>query len=308
MVQLLLGAFCISFSPVFVRLAGVPADASAFWRMVFGGLGTVVLLAATGGLRPARSGAGRLTWRVLAPAVLGAVFLALDLMCWHRSILRIGPGLATMLANFQAVILAVVGLVALREGRAGRTLGAVGLALAGLWFMAGAGWDRAGADFRSGVLLGLATAALYSGYLLGMRRASRLAGSGAAHPLVAVVSLATATVVGLAMLGAGADFAIPGGRALGWLVAYGLVGQVAGWWCITRGMASAPASRIGLVLLLQPVLSYLWDVLLFHKPLDGVELFGMALALAGIALGTGLGSGRRRAASDALGRHGNLNS
>ena len=39
MLRLVFGAFIISLSPVFVKLAHVPADVSAFYRMFFGGLG-----------------------------------------------------------------------------------------------------------------------------------------------------------------------------------------------------------------------------------------------------------------------------
>jgi len=39
-------------------------------------------------------------------------------------------------------------------------------------------------------------------------------------------------------------------------------------------------------LLLQPTLSYVWDVLFFDKPTGTVEIAGVILALAGIFLGS----------------------
>jgi len=52
-----------------------------------------------------------------------------------------------------------------------------------------------------------------------------------------------------------------------------------------------PASRVGLILLLQPTLAFIWDVLIFARPFGTQEIAGAALAIAAI----GLGSRPRRA-------------
>ena len=43
---------------------------------------------------------------------------------------------------------------------------------------------------------------------------------------------------------------------------------------------------IGLSLLLQPLLSFIWDILLFDRPIVARELFGASLVLFGIWLGS----------------------
>ena len=62
--------------------------------------------------------------------------------------------------------------------------------------------------------------------------------------------------------------------------------QGIGWLAISHGLAGARPALAGLVLLLQPTLSYVWDVLFFAKPTGPVELAGVALALAGIYVGS----------------------
>ncbi|MND01076.1 hypothetical protein D3C83_199130 [compost metagenome] len=52
-----------------------------------------------------------------------------------------------------------------------------------------------------------------------------------------------------------------------------------------------PASLLSLVLLLQPVFAYVWDVVFFARGFTATELGGAALALAAIQLGA-----QRRAA------------
>lgn len=46
------------------------------------------------------------------------------------------------------------------------------------------------------------------------------------------------------------------------------------------------ASQVGLILLLQPMLAFVWDVLFFRRSFGGVQLAGAALALAAIYLGS----------------------
>ena len=128
------GAALLSCTSIFVVLARVAPTVSAFYRMLFGGvllLGWVML---TGRWR-------RITAADVRLALLPALGFATDLIFWHRSILWVGPGVATLLTNFQVFLLAVVGWIAYRE-RLGRAfLPGMGLALAGLWLLVGAHWS-----------------------------------------------------------------------------------------------------------------------------------------------------------------------
>lgn len=273
--ELLLGALAISFAPVLVKLAAVSADAAAFWRMAFGLAGLLALTAL-----------GRLSLRLpkesAGLALAASVFFAADIMCWHRSILAVGPGLATLLANFQVFVLIAAGWFLLGVRPTGRGLAAPALALAGLWLIVGP--RRPGGDFAWGVGLGLTAAALYAGYLLLLRRATARAGQGGYHPVMVLVTAATGVFCALALAGEG-GMALPPARSLLLLAVLGLVAQVAGWRFISRGLPRVSPGAGGLMLMLQPCLAYVWDVLFFAKPLLAAEGAGAVLALAGIALG-----------------------
>jgi len=102
------------------------------------------------------------------------------------------------------------------------------------------------------------------------------------------------------MLGAinlveGHGFAIPDTQSLLALIALGVVCQVLGWMAITRGMPGLPASLVGLLLLLQPTLSMIWDAALFGLRLEVLQLAGAVLALAGIYLGMRPSAAQQRA-------------
>jgi len=278
MLLVLAGALMISFAAVFVRLADVAPTTSGFYRMLFGTLA----LAAWVALVPALRREMRRGW---AGSTVIALFFAADMWFWHRSIDYIGPGLATLLANFQVFVLTAIGLVWFREHVSARFAAAIALAAGGLWLLFGREWSALSGSYRLGIALGLMTALAYSGYLLSLRRSRlRMPEVGVEARLVQVTLLCGA-MLGAINLAEGHGFAIPDARSLASLIALGVICQVFGWLAITRGMPGLPASLLGLLLLLQPTLSVIWDVWFFSLRLAPAQIAGAALALAGIYLG-----------------------
>lgn len=277
--QLIAGAVMISFSAVFVELVSVPPATSAFYRMLFGGL---ILL----GIVWWRRERVRLDPRGLAVLGLAALFFALDLSFWHRSILYVGPGVATLLANFQVFVLAAAGVLVFRERLTWFQIVSIPLAILGLVLLVGFDWDSFTAGYKTGVILGLITAGCYAGYILTLRRARVAESAGSSFATITVVSLVTAALLALAMWPEHASFVIPTWKDAGWLVAYGVFGQVVGWVLISSGIHKVRASQVGLVLLLQPVCAFVWDVTIFSRRFTLVEIAGALLALAAIYLGS----------------------
>ena len=272
------GAVMISFAAVFARLADVAPTTSGFYRMAFGAIGLLVLLAI---YKPMRTGFGR-SWG--ASFLIAALFAA-DIWFWHRSILYIGPGLSTLLANFQVFILTTVGILWLRERVGWRFATGLGLAVIGLWLLFGRDWANLPPDYRLGVIFGLLTALAYGLYILTLRGFQIRHTGIAAEARLAQVTISCGLILGLINVLEGNSFAIPDSQTLAALIALGLLCQVLGWLLITRGMPFLPAAIVGLLLLLQPALSIVWDFLIFALRLDGLQLAGAALALIGIYLG-----------------------
>jgi drug/metabolite transporter (DMT)-like permease len=276
------GAF-ISTTSVLVKLAHVPPTVSAFWRMLLGG---VMLSLALMALRQWR--AMRLSdalW-MLPPALA----FATDLFFWHRSILDVGPGLATLLGNLQVFMMALAGVLLHREKLSWQFLVGLALAFTGLWLLIGQGWSHSSHDYQLGVLFGAFTAFCYAGYMLSFRHAQRERSTLASSQLLAITSLLCSVILALMCAAGGESFAIPDTQSLLALVALGLVGQCLGWVFISRAMPQLPTSLVGLLLLLQPILSFLMDVALFHRVTRPIEWAGLALSLCGIFVGSLRGS------------------
>ncbi len=276
--RLLAGAAMISFAPVFVRLLEIPPTSSAFYRTLIGG----VVLAALVALRRERLWSGR---AALAALIGAGLFFGLDLWAWHRSIWYVGPGLATLLANFQVFALALAGVLLFGERLRWELMVAIPMALAGLGLIVGVDASNLGPDYRWGIGFGLLTALAYAAYLLSLRQA-RVRGAGTS-PLgdLAVASMFSAGALALSGWGEGISLALPTLRDAGLVTAYALIAQVLGWVLISSSLREVPASTVGLLLLLQPTLAFLWDVLIFDRPFGAGEASGAALALAAIYLG-----------------------
>jgi len=288
---LLAGAVLISLSGVWVATAGVAAGVSAFYRVFLGGIALLMLAAAKGELgrlRPAQFGLALLT---------GALF-AVDLYLYHQSILLVGPGLGTILPNFQVFILAAIGALFLGEQLSLAYLLSVPCAFAGLFMIVGLDLDAMPDSHLAGIAYGLGAAVFYALFLLALRRTQSLASGASPLATMALVSLAASCFLGLENLRHGLLFDLPGPRALLLLVTLALCSQVAGWSMITRSLPAVRASLAGMILLLQPALAFVWDCLFFQRPATWANWLGLGIVLAAIYVGSMRGTrGRRKTPS-----------
>ncbi len=161
---LLTGSICISFAPIFIRLADVSPDSAGFYRMLFAGLSLLLLLKLKGvSLFMQR--------RTLLLLVCSGIFLSIDFMCWHRSIHHVGPGLATLIANLQIFFTAIFSCLLFREKIRRIFIVAVLMALLGMFFITGVDVSALDKSYRLGILFGIGAALFYSGYILSLKSA-----------------------------------------------------------------------------------------------------------------------------------------
>ncbi|GAB2574296.1 DMT family transporter [Dyella jejuensis] len=277
-VQMAIGAALLSSTSLFVVYAHAAPTVSAFYRMLFGGAILLAWVAMSGGWQ-------RIGWRDAWLAALPAAGFSADLIQWHRSILWVGPGIATLLTNLQVFLMALVGFAFLRERPARGFLPGMLLAMIGLWLLVGAHWSMFDARHRSGVWLGLGSGVAYTVYLLSFRHALKTHAYLPPAQFLGLMSLLSAGLLWLWGQGEGDSFALHGWRSWSALIALGFFGQVLAWLLMVRAMPRLPASLVGLLLLLQPALAFVLDVVLLGRPTGYGDWSGLILALAGILFG-----------------------
>lgn len=276
MFKVTVGAAAISFSGVWVKIADVTPASSAFYRVFFGFLFLFALSLKT-----------KEKWKIGLPNLLMGLLCGLlfvfDLLCWHGSILLIGPGLATLLGNFQVFILAGLGIILFRERYTLKLLVSIPLAVAGLYFVIGYNLPTMTDSYTYGIYLGLATALFYAAYLLSLRHLSARSTSNF-MPMM-LVSLTSSAILAVYILFSDSTFSIPSIKSGLSLAALGFFSQFFGWFLIATSLPKLQTSSAGLLLLLQPSLSFVWDVLIFDRQTNMLSWFGVTLTLFAIYLG-----------------------
>jgi len=111
---------------------------------------------------------------------------------------------------------------------------------------------------------------------------SSLSGSSA----MLLISISSVIILGVLIQSRGISFIIEDSRSWWALAGVGILGSTIGWSLLSAALKVVPASFAGLAMLLQPALSFFWDVLIFNRPTSRLEYTGIFLILSAIYLGT----------------------
>lgn len=264
---LVLGALCIGLAPIFVRLTDVGPTAAAFWRLA---LASPLLLLAWSFRRE------RPSRRLLWPGLL----FAGDLAVWHQAIHLTSVANATLLANLQPALVAVISVIWLGVRLSRGFIAGLSLAMAGATVLLA---DSLSVSLQQlgGDLLGVLTACFYAGYIL------TVAAARERHSVISV--MAAATVVGAVLL---APLAWLSSETLwpqtreDWAVLLGLafVSHVCGQGLIAWSLRHLSTQFSSVSLLIQPVAAALFAWMLLTEPFGLWQALGGGLVLAGIVI------------------------
>jgi len=278
LIQIILGAFLISFASVFVKLVHVGPTTALFYRFFFGALAlfTTAFITKKPLFRDCRS---------FLFAVLAGFLFSLDLFFWHRSILYVGPGLSTILANFQIFILTVIGVIFMGERLRFLFIVSVMLAFTGLILLTELDFHSLEPLYLRGVIFGLLTACCYSGVTLTIQKSQKLVNKLGPVSNMAWLCFFGSVFGGFGVVISGETFTIPDTQSLLLLVAYGIICSGIGWYLITKGLPNVSISLAGLSLILQPALAFIWDILFFDKPVTSLNILGAGVTIVAIYMG-----------------------
>ena len=276
----LAGATVISFAPLLYIRSDTTPLTGAFYRMLYA-LPLLGLLVWTSKKEDPRNSNSR--WLAFGAGVR----LAIDFVGYHSAIDYIGSGIATMIGNSQVIIVTLVSWWLLGERPNRFILLSLPLVMFGLILISGI-WDDApyGEDPVKGVIGGMVAAVFYSSFLIVYRQSNRIGG-----PAVnAQFDATTGATLGILILGS-MPLTSVGIEAIdhsitwpnhGWLILLALSCQVIGWIAITYALPRLPAAHTSFAVLLQPVLTIIWGVILLNESPSLQQSAGMALIFAAI--------------------------
>lgn len=276
---LLTGVLCISTSAILITLAAAPPTVAAFYRNFFAALIWLIPFFKTRPFTPALFQRNNKKYSpVCLFAILGLLFAA-DLWAWHRCIIALGAGPATLLGNIQVLIVALLALFFFGEKLKKYYWPGCLLALTGIAMLTLT--KGIGQSVVIGLLLGLFTALTYSFFLIILK----LLNDYLTTPRQILFWVAFFTtiflLVPLFLEGESLALATP---SLLWLLLHAFVSSVAGWWLIIKAIDHLPVSIASALLLLQPILTSIWGEIFLGQNLSLVQISGIILAVGGIRL------------------------
>lgn len=272
---LVVGAFAMGISPVFVRHAEVGPFASAFWRVAL----ALPLLAAWARIERRGQSGSAPPWN-RATAVAGLVFAG-DLIFWHLAVLNTTAANATLLATLAPLWVMLASGVVLGE-RVTRLM-AAGLAICLVGAALLLGSSLAYAPQRlTGDLYGIATSLFFGAYFLAMRFARRGA-TGLSPGLVLFrSSQVTAAVLLVAALVVEGRLLPDTWMGVAMLVLLAAVSHVGGQGLLAYALGSLSAGFSALVIFLEAVAAAAAGYLVLGESLGALQVAGGLVILIGI--------------------------
>ena len=284
----LAGATVISFAPfLYIRSDTTPLT-GAFFRMLYALplLGLLVWISKKEDPRNTNS-----RWLAFGAGIL----LAIDFAGYHSAIDYIGSGIATLIGNSQVIIVTLVTWWLFGERPNKFILFSLPIVMLGLLLVSGV-WDKAayGEDPVKGVIGGIVAAVFYSSFLIAYRQSNRIGApavnaqfDATAGATLGILILGTIPLTSLGLEPIDHTITWPNH---GWLIVLAISCQVIGWIGITYALPRLPAAHTSFAVLLQPVLTIFWGILLLNETPSFQQSMGMILILGAIIAVTMYGS------------------
>jgi drug/metabolite transporter (DMT)-like permease len=276
----ILGGIIISFAPILYILSDANPLSGAFFRMLYA-LPFLGLIIWFRGLLDPRSMNTRLI------AIGAGIIFSLDFVSYHSAIDWVGTGIGTLIGNSQVIIVTLMSWWLFGEKPNLSIIISLPIVMFGLFLISGI-WDDEpyGSHPGRGVIAGVFTAIFYSGFLIIYRFANRdLAPAtnlqfdstvGCAFGLLFLSFLPLQTIHIEPI-----DFQ-PTWPIHGWLLLLAILSQVVGWLAIAYSLPRLPAAYTSFAILLQPVLTIIWGVILLSESPSPQQSVGMFLILGSI--------------------------
>jgi len=271
-VSLVVGILCISFSPIFVKLAGVSPLGAAFYRVAVAWVCLLPYCIIKNKLKVGR--------RQLLIAIAAGIIFASDIAVWNISLLKISATVSTLVANLAPVWVGLMGYLLFRK-LSGRLfwIGTL-IAIAGMVILVGY-QHILHLQFNTGILLALLASFLYASYI--MLTKNIMAGIDVFTFMF--YSMLSSGIFLLVISGFTGDDMVHFPIEV-WLcfIGMGLICQLVGWLTINYSLRYMESTKVAIALLSQTVFAGILAAFFLNEHLSFTEIIGSVVVLAGIAV------------------------
>jgi drug/metabolite transporter (DMT)-like permease len=270
--SLVIGIVCISFSPIFVKLAASPAITSGFYRIFIAWLFLLPYCIIKGKLKT--------TPKALVITIIGGVVFGADIAMWNISLLKISATVSTLLANLAPVWVGLMSYLLFKKKSGYLFWAGTIVAIIGMVILVGY-QNVISLQFNEGILYAVAASILYAVYIMITKGVLK--------------HIDTFTFMFYNMLGASVlllTIVFLRGDALlsfdtatwGCFIGMGVLCQLIGWLTINHSLRYLESTKVSIALLGQTVIAGFLAIGLLGEVLHLKEIIGSVIVLAGIAL------------------------
>lgn len=270
--SLIIGIVCISFSPIFVKLAEAAPLASGFYRIFIAWVFLAPYCIFGKKLK--------IGYKDLSVALLGGVVFGADIAVWNISLMKISATISTLIANLAPVWVGLLSFLILRKKSGLLFWVGTWVAIGGMVVLVGV-HNILHLQFNIGLIYALVASLFYAIYIMITKGILQ--------------KITTVTFMFYNMLGASVFLlAICSNQhtemlhfsTATWLnlLGMGIICQLAGWITINYAINHMEATRVSIALLSQTVIAGIWAAFFLNETLAIKEIAGSIIVLAGIAV------------------------
>ncbi|PID67030.1 MAG: EamA family transporter [Gammaproteobacteria bacterium] len=277
LLQLIASSIILGLGAVFVVFIDLGTTVIAFYRLFFGGL----LFAALLWLKKEPLA---INSKALLFALLAGAFLGLDLSLWNKSIVLIGPGMATILNSLQIFFMAGFGIIFYGEKPTGKLWTSLLLTFTGVVLLSHHEIQTA-TNGMSGVIVGILSALAFAASMLSLRETAKYQD----HSLINTMfytSVGGAFTTGIYAFGAHEPFITNDINSWLMIAIYASIVHVLAWFLMAKSIPKITVAVVGLVMCLEPLTVFCVDLGLLHKSITFWQAIGAMLTLTAVYLGS----------------------
>ena len=270
--SLAFGIICISFSPIFVKLADASPSVCGFYRLFFAFIFLAPYCLYKNNLKMDR--------KDILLSCLGGVIFAADIALWNQSIKLISATVSTLLANLAPVWVGLISYFILRKKSGKLFWIGTWVAIAGMVVLVGLN-NLIQLQLNIGILYAIVASMLYATYMLVTKDILRRVGT---IPFMFYSMLASCIFLLLLCLLLGNDLFGFNLKTWGSLAGMGILCQLIGWITINHAIGRLESTTVSITLLSQTVVAGILATFILSETLEMKEIIGSAIVLCGIAI------------------------
>jgi len=270
--SLVIGIICISFSPIFVKLADAPPIICAFYRIFFAWILLLPYCLYKKNLAMAR--------KDILLALIGGMVFASDIATWNLSLKLISATVSTLLANLAPVWVGLLSYLLFKKKSGWLFWSGTCIAIAGMVILVGVS-NFIHLKLSLGMIYAVAASLLYSIYILITKDILKRI---ATVPFMFYNMLAAGVFLLIICNLLGKDLFHYDLNTWGSLISMGIICQLIGWITINYAISFLESTKVAIALLSQTVIAGLLAVFMLGERLDFMEIIGSVIVLVGIAI------------------------